>query len=217
MNLNKILNCTGCVTTKRLLSIVLLLPLNTFGSTLYVSDNLRVGIRPAPEANTASLVVVSTGTKLELIEKKGRYIKVRSPSGIEGWIKGAYLSTKKPSSIILKQAQSKIKKLEKEISSLSKNTSDERLAQNLDSPLITRLQAEKTQLHQQIEKLKMSPERIESSAQENPKFAINLNFLNNEVIAIIFGSLAFLVSLGFLFGVSWHKRQVTKRLGGLSL
>ena len=202
-----------------MIAIILLLPINALSSTLYVGDNLRVGIRPAPEANTASLVVVSTGTELELIEKKGRYVKVRSPNGIEGWVKGAYLSAKKPSSVLLKQAQSKIKILEKKINALPKtspgaNTSNNSSAQ---TQTITRLQLEKTVLEQEIAALKNSTDKIEEHPQTESEFALNLSFLNNELILIILGSLAFLLSLGFLVGVSWHKAQVTKRLGGLSL
>jgi len=204
---------------KRLLSLILLLPLNTFSATLYVGDNLRVGIRPAPEANTASLLVVNTGTELELIEKKGKYIKVRSPNGVEGWVKGAYLSSNKPSSILLKQATSKIKQLEKKINALSKNNTNTRSTHeaNAQTHIITRLQSEKTQLEQQITSLRTQSGNAELITQENNSLSLRFNFLNNELIMITLGSLIFLLSLGFLFGVSWHKHQVTKRLGGLSL
>ncbi len=204
---------------KRLLSLILLLPLNTFSATLYVGDNLRVGIRPAPEANTASLLVVNTGTELELIEKKGQYIKVRSPNGVEGWVKGAYLSSNKPSSILLKQATSKIKQLEKKINALSKNNTNTRSTHEASTQthIITRLQSEKTQLEQQITSLRTQPENAELITQENDSFSLSFNFVNNELIMITLGFLIFLLSLGFLFGVSWHKHQVTKRLGGLSL
>ena len=42
--------------------------------TVYINDQLRVGIRPEPNNDSAPLVVVMTGDKLELLDSNSGYV-----------------------------------------------------------------------------------------------------------------------------------------------
>lgn len=57
------------------------------GRYCYVNDSLRIGVRAEPNTSVAPQNVVITGMQLEVLEREGSYIKIRSDDGVEGWIK----------------------------------------------------------------------------------------------------------------------------------
>ena len=65
--------------------------LNVFAESVYVSDNLRVGVRPEPDNGYAPVGVVTTGMKLDVLERKEGYLKVRTDTDLVGWIKDIYV------------------------------------------------------------------------------------------------------------------------------
>ncbi len=91
--------------------------------TVYINDQLRVGIRSEPNNDSAPLVVVTTGDKLQLLDTNSGYAMVRTEGGIEGWIKEIYTTVNVPAIVQLKTlsqaaggADQKIKKLLEQIS-----------------------------------------------------------------------------------------------------
>ena len=54
--------------------------------TVYVTDNLRIGVRPEPDNNAPPVGVVISGMKLEVLKRSDDYVKIRSSEGVEGWI-----------------------------------------------------------------------------------------------------------------------------------
>lgn len=201
---------------KRIAWILLLLPIYCFADTYYVDDTLRVGIRADASNDGPSIAVVTTGTKLELLERQGAYSKVVSPAGVEGWVRSAYLSRQKPASLLLSEANSNIKSLEKEINKLRSQGSNASAPDPTLQETIKQLETERDNLAAEMLRLK---EEVEETTQQNdtPELITTIANMDATPIYIALGSLVFLLSLGFLFGVSWHKHQVTKRLGGLSL
>lgn len=185
---------------------------NLYAETFYVGDTLRVGIRPEPVNGGPSIAVVSSGTALELLDRRGPHVKIRSPSGVEGWVKGAYLSKSKPSKILLTEAIAKTKRLEKDIATLKAQKG----GQGGSSIDIAKLEAEKSALQQEVETLQRSLNSNEGNLGTKLSF-MELTQTNLTPLYFLLGGLIFILSLGFLFGVTWHKHQVTKRLGGLSL
>lgn len=185
---------------------------NLYAETFYVGDTLRVGIRPEPVNGGPSIAVVSSGTALEILDRQGPHVKIRSPSGVEGWVKGAYLTKSKPSQILLTEAISKIKRLEKDITALK----TQKGGQSGTSIDIAKLEAEKSALQQEVENLRSSLNNNDDDLGTSLSF-MEITQTNLTPLYFLLGGLIFILSLGFLFGVTWHKHQVTKRLGGLSL
>jgi hypothetical protein len=190
----------------------LLMPLASIAETVYVGDTLRVGVRNEPGSRTASLAVVPTGTALDVIERRGGYMKVRTPGGVEGWVKSAYMTHRKPAKLLLVNARSKINQLEKELKTLRRMQPGQNIQQEALAETIERLEAEKATLERQINSGDRSVSQMHNTGavlnvgeyEVNPKVWIS-------ALAI------FLICVGFLVGVTWHKNQVTKRLGGLTL
>lgn len=205
---------------KRLiLPLLVVLPLTAAAESLYVSDTLRVGIRSEPTNHVPSLTVLKSGAQIELLEKKGSYAKVRTESGIEGWVKSAYLSKQKPYQVQWDEAQKQIKVLESQIKALEKTKSGSNsTGQEELQKTVSDLAKDNKALMEQVQSLKSKTVVLNNNKNsENNKITLDLKDSSSNFIYVALGAIAVILILGFLFGVSWHKKQVTKRLGGLSI
>jgi len=203
--------------TKKTLVLLslLLLSLNAAAETYYVDDTLRVGVRAKPIKSLPSLTVVRSGDKVELLQNKGGYAKIRTSNGIEGWVKSAYLSKNIPAVATLKKSNSENEKLKNQIEDL-------KIAQNKKNSQDASLVNKISQLEKENSALKNQVNTASTSNDTNniigpSALNISLKDINKNHLYMILGAIIVLLSLGFLFGVSWHKKQVTKRLGGLSI
>lgn len=162
---------------------------------VYISDNLRVGVRTEPVSGVPPISVVFTGMRLEVHEKVDGYIRITTNKGVSGWIKDIYVTKKAPAIIQLNQFKVKYDKLKKELSQGSDTTS---VLEKANMALIKQVD----ELNE--EKREWSRERttfLASQYKETSWFWI---------IEIIV-----LVVLSFFAGIFWYKTQVMKRLGGL--
>jgi len=199
------------MTTRILTLLLVLMPLTALAETLYVSDMLRIGIRTEPSSNVPSIAVIKSGVAVEVLKRKGSYIRIRTESGIEGWVKGAYFSKKTPSAKKLNSAMKKINKLESEIDTLNKQKNTQAMNNTPELGVkIADLEKTNLLLEKEIKSLKSTPGKI-------PENKLSVSNINKNLLYIALGALVVLFSIGFLFGVSWHKNQVTKRLGGMSI
>lgn len=67
----------------------------------YVSDSLIVTLREAPRKDGMALRKLGTGTPVEVLEESGRYLRVRTEEGEEGWVGKQYISSEVPKPIII--------------------------------------------------------------------------------------------------------------------
>ena len=79
----------------------------SYAQTVYVTDEFEVTMRTGPNVENKIMAMLSTGTKLEVIEEKGDWVLVRSPIGREGWVLKRYASVELPKKIIIEQLQKK--------------------------------------------------------------------------------------------------------------
>ncbi|MDH5660311.1 MAG: TIGR04211 family SH3 domain-containing protein [Gammaproteobacteria bacterium] len=162
---------------------------------VYISDNLRVGVRKEPVSGVPPIGVVFTGMRLEVHEKVDGYVKITTDKGVQGWIKDIYVTKKAPAIIQLNEFRAKYDKLKKELS------------QGSDTSAV--LEKANLTLNDQIDELKAerrewSRERASLMASQYKKSSW---FWIIEVIVLI--------SVSFGAGVLWYKTHVMKRLGGL--
>jgi len=169
--------------------------------TVYVSDNLRVGVRPKPDSSIAPINVVTSGMHLTVIESEAGYIKIRTTTGITGWVKEVYMTKDIPvrekfDSLNVKYEQQNITivDLKKTIDSLTK----------IKVALITDLGKER------IEKSEI---KLELAQVLEEKYVENLG--NSQSSLIIIALTLFVVA--FIIGMLWYRFLVTRRLGGLRL
>ena len=162
---------------------------------VYISDNLRVGVRVEPASGTPPIDVVFTGMRLQVHEKSGGYLKITTDKGLTGWIKDIYVTKKPPAIIQLNALRGKVNKLKKELL--------------VGSESVAILEKANLALNSQLEDLeserrKWSTERAKlmaSQYQESSWFWVVEIFI--------------LVVMSFVGGVFWYKAYVMKRLGGL--
>ena len=166
--------------------------------TLYINDQLRVGIRAEPNNDSAPLAVVTTGDKLEMLEKSAGYILVKTEQGVEGWIKDIYTTEEAPAIVRLKELSQvsggtdiKLKELTKQIS----------LMQSANEVLNNEL---------------------EQAKDEKNKIQVQLLALKSGQVADggwvywLSAILIFTIS-SFVSGMYWYRKQAMKRLGGLRI
>lgn len=82
--------------------------------TRYVTDELEIDLRSGTSLQHRILRMIPSGTDLEILERDEAtgYTKVRTPSGVEGWILSRYLTNTPPSRVRLADTEKKLAELE---------------------------------------------------------------------------------------------------------
>lgn len=162
---------------------------------VYISDNLRVGVRTEPVSGVPPISVVFTGMRLEVHERADGYVKITTDKGVTGWIKDIYVTKKAPAIIQLNIVRAKYEKLKKELS--------------LENDTSSILEKANLALTEQVDELKS--ERRESTRERARLMA------SQHKDSSWFSAIAFIILMivSFVAGIFWYKKQVMKRLGGL--
>ena len=167
----------------------------TAAEYVYISDNLRVGVRTEPVSGIPPISVVFTGMRLEVHEKAEGYIKITTDKGITGWIKDIYVTEKAPAIIQLNTFRVKYDELKKEL-----------LAGNDRAAIL-----EKTNLALNSQLEDMKAEQREWSIERAKLRASQ----HKESSWIWIVEIVILMVVSFVTGIFWYKTHVMKRLGGL--
>ena len=162
---------------------------------VYISDNLRVGVRTEPSTGVPPISVVFTGMRLEVHEKADGYVKITTDKGVTGWIKDIYVTKKAPAIIQLNIVQAKLEKLKNQLTNSSSSTEILEKTNLALSEQVSELKNEKREWANERASL------IASQYKDSSWVGI--------VISII------LIVLSFVGGIFWYKGYVMKRLGGL--
>lgn len=112
--------------------IVLLITLIAISGNLhceeirYISDVLVVQLRTGPTFNNRNFKGLTTGTRLTLLETTddGKWARVRTSGGDEGWVPTQYLSTEPAARDVLKSVQSKLDSVEQQNTELKSQLAD---------------------------------------------------------------------------------------------
>lgn len=153
-----------------LLAALLALSLPALGESLYVTDNILLGIHQLPDEQSPILQSISSGTRIEVLERAGNFVRVQTSDGVEGWISAQYLVPQAPAIVQLKAAQEQVKKLQAELAALKeKSAKRERETQILRDELANAKTAIKA-LKKQIEA--KGTDAVESAALETARAEI---------------------------------------------
>lgn len=186
-----------CLNHLLILSSLMFFVVNTVNAAdyIYISDNLRVGVRTEPVSGVPPIGVVFTGMRLEVHEKLDGYVKITTDKGLVGWIKDIYVTKKAPAIIQLNNFKLKHEKLKKE---LTQNVETATLHEKANLALNEEVNELKT------ERREWAKERatiMASQYEESSWFWV--------VLVLV------LIILSFVAGIFWYKNHVMKRLGGL--
>ena len=165
--------------------------------TAYVSDTLRVGVRPAPDSHTAPTGVIKTGMRLQVLDSRDGYVRIKTEEGLEGWVRDTYVVKAPPAMIQLQTLQQGHNDLQGRFKKLEQ---DNQVLQQANLVLNQRLD----QLSAERAKWQLSQARAALTENETSWIWWLLGFL------LISGA-------GFYSGISWYRLSTMKRLGGLRI
>jgi len=184
-----------------LLSCLFLIAGNVMAETVYVHDFLRLGVRNDPNSSETPIAVVTTGDALQVLERSGDYLKIRTPDGTEGWVSEGYVSKEKPARLQLEELRKAYSRNQEELKTLRKELTSTIEKSGASEKQLAEVNEEKTALQQKVDRFQRREE--ESTSKYTWVYQGGL--------------LLIMFLLGFFFGMRRYKRRITDRLGGLEI
>jgi len=86
----------------------------------YVSDMLIVTLREGQGGEYKAIRTLKTGTPIEVLEESGRYLRVRTEEGEEGWVAKQYVTSKLPKALIIAGLNQETNRLRARVEELEK-------------------------------------------------------------------------------------------------
>ena len=163
--------------------------------TAYVTDTLRVGVRPTPDSHATPTGVIKTGMHLQLLESSNGYVRIKTEDDLEGWVKDSYIVTTPPAMITLQKLQQQQGALESKLKTLDENNQVLQEANRVLNQRLDQLSTERAQWQ-------LSQARATLADKDVSWFWWMLGFL-------------MIAGAGFYSGITWYRQSVMKRLGGL--
>jgi SH3 domain protein len=163
--------------------------------TAYVTDTLRVGVRPTPDSHATPTGVIKTGMRLQLLESSNGYVRIKTEDDLEGWVKDSYIVTTPPAMITLQKLQQQQGALESKLKTLDENNQVLQEANRVLNQRLDQLSTERAQWQ-------LSQARATLADKDVSWFWWMLGFL-------------MIAGAGFYSGITWYRQSVMKRLGGL--
>jgi hypothetical protein len=77
-------------------------------ATAYVSDELVLGVYAEENNQGQRLATLHSGTSVETLAQNGDFTQVRLSDGTTGWVKSAFLITKEPAVVRVKQLEEEL-------------------------------------------------------------------------------------------------------------
>jgi SH3 domain protein len=101
------------------------LTINTaVAETLYVTDVLQLELYETMQMTGSPLKRLRSGDSMEVLQKEGRYTRVRLEDGETGWLKSLYLVDKEPARARLNKLDDEFSAAQKKVASLEKRLAD---------------------------------------------------------------------------------------------
>jgi hypothetical protein len=86
--------------------------------SLYVIEQLVVGVSSAPEASGERVTTLKSGDRVEVIERSGEQVHVQLAGGRDGWVRASYLTAEEPLRARLAQREAEVARLGDEVKRL---------------------------------------------------------------------------------------------------
>jgi SH3 domain protein len=170
--------------------------------TVYVTDELRLGLYETEQTNGRAFKMLTSGDSLEVLERALMTIRVRTEAGEEGWVKTAYIVTEEPGRRRAAALESHVGELETQI---SERTAELDAAQSRVSNLETSLSEANGNIAE-----------LPALKAANADLEAELSKVDSRVPAlwaIIAAAIALLA--GFAAGFFWLDRRVRRQFGGV--
>jgi hypothetical protein len=90
------------------LLLLTLLAARAAAATAYVSDELVLGLYAEQNGQGQRLATLHSGASVETLGVNGEFTEVRLNDGTVGWVKSAYLTTREPATLRVKQLEEEL-------------------------------------------------------------------------------------------------------------
>jgi SH3 domain protein len=121
--------------------------------TLYVTDQVTVGLRADATPDSAVLATASTGAALEVLERSGSVVRVRNGNGVEGWVDAAALATEPPAAQRLGALRAELDRTRAQLANTQGLLEKARAVSPAPGANADKLQSELTGAHAQLDEL----------------------------------------------------------------
>lgn len=138
---------------RQLLLIVPLLALSSAASAaLYVTDNVTVGVFETADLQGEPELRLSSGTAVEVIERRGDLFRIRTEHGEQGWLRSRFLIKREPAALQLEAAKQDLAQLEATVERLQEENAGLK-KRTVEGQNVTALRGELEKLRKQNEAL----------------------------------------------------------------
>jgi SH3 domain protein len=194
-------------------------------ATKYISDQLTIMLRTGPSNKNKIIRALSSGTELEVFESQNDFARVRTRSGLEGWVLSQHLTDKPIAKQLLDNAKEKLaqtdaknKQLQEQIKQLrdsyNKLNEDYRILDKTKAEMeqelthIRSVAAHPLQLSDEKNKLSLQTESLEGQVNS---LTHEINKLRDNTHKQWFLTGAAVVLLGILIGLTIPKLRRQRR------
>ena len=152
---------------KILFGIISLVASMVNAETVYVIDELKIGLHNDRTIDSPIIKLVSSGTSLFVIERDDDLIHVQEAGGTKGWINNKYVVIKKPGKTLIKELEENNKALKQVIAQLkTKKMTTSTIDTDIQKKLEQQLNSERLKagdLQAQLAALKANVANIDDS------------------------------------------------------
>lgn len=121
--------------------------------TMYVTDQVTVGLRADTTPDAVLLGTVSTGTTLEVVERNGSFARVRDSNGVEGWVEATALVSQPPAAQQLKALRAEFDRTRAQLANTQGQLEKIRATPAIPAPGLDKIQAELAGARAQLSKV----------------------------------------------------------------
>ncbi len=172
----------------------------------YVSDRLIITLRETPNTDGRVLRTLRTDTPVEVLEESGRYLRVRTEAGEEGWVSKQYISPETPKPIIIARLHDEMNRLQEKIKEF----------EGAENPFLDKLKAAEKRYLEEVNKLEQNAANLVDERNNlkaaNAKLNTEIRNLQKQVETIRgSGKLRWFLAGAAVFCLGLIAGQVSKR------
>lgn len=172
-----------------LLTLALLGALTTptllVAETQFVSDDLVITLRTGQGNQYEILKTLSSGAKLEILEQtETGYTRVRTDSGMEGWVRTQYLTKEPIARVQLETMQKKMESMTEKLNAAQEELKSLRKEKGQLDTSLSKLRSEHESTSKELENLSDVAARPKQLATENKELRLEYEKINDELVLV---------------------------------
>lgn len=184
------------------------LPLSAAAQTVYVTDNLRLGLHEAEDTSGRPFRMLESGQEMEILSRDRNYANVRLPDATEGWVKNAYLVEEKPAKLIVAEITAERDALIAELAATR---------ESFAAPAAT-IEALRAEVAQAESRIGEAQSQIDELQAENQGYAgLKEQYRGSLPLSWVAAAIIVCLIAGVLLGMWWVDRQSRNRHGGIRI